>query len=167
MNNNEQRCVMTTKQGTATVEKENKMIPIAYDGDCSSVPVSAPTVAVALSSFEFKPGYVGFRFTEAAKATVTCDDGTEETFSRERGRGPTYYFGSKVMSVEDFETKPEFRNNELCDQFRKFSSWVLEDKANVLFESPGRGIRVIRADELKDTVIVNKQGHQLFPPKMA
>lgn len=154
---------MSTKKGEATVVTSDVVIPVAYDGECSSEPVPEPTVEAALKSFNWKPGYVGFRFAEAAKVKVTLDDGEEMTFKRESRDPKTYYFAKRVIDINDFNTAAEFKG-EPYDTFRRMASWALEDTSNLLFESE-RGLKVFQASEKNDTVLINREGQQLWPSK--
>lgn len=157
---------MVTKTGQATVDIETRLVPIAYDGDNASVPVPAATVESALANFDFKPGYVGFKFAEAVKAKIAVDEtGEEITLSRESSKGKNFIFANKVLTAEEFNTAAEYKTRE-ADWLRQSWADKLANPDTVIFASD-RGVRILDDYEKKNTVLINRKGEQLFPLKKA
>ena len=158
---------MPTKSGKATVTIEDHIIPGAFDGASASFPVEAHTIEAAVKSFEWTPGYVGFQFAKAVTAKVTLDDGSEEvTLSKVTPERTVYRFAKKVLSLDEFATAAEYR--PAYEQAKRTAPHLLDGKSVIYGRdtksiAPINSIKFLPDYDQKDTVLISKQGQQLWP----
>ena len=151
---------METKSGKVTVTFEKRLIPIAYDGYCCSVAVEEHSVDAALKGFKWIPGYLGFKFAEAASAKVILDgSGQEISFKQEKDESTQYLFAEKVLSLDDFAKAGEYR--PIYDLVQK--NWPESKLKEAVIYAHSRGVDFLHEESQSYTILINKQGQQLWP----
>ncbi len=157
---------MLKTSGQATITTETELIPVAGDGDCAGTRIPEATVESALNNFEWVQGYVGFRFNKVATATVKLDDtGEEMSFTNRQHGNTTYRFANKLISKDEFQTNPKYREAFLqaCD----FYPEALERDDMFFYETKSGRVATRRKNEMDNTVIITPKGDQLWPLKKA
>lgn len=148
---------------------EDQIIPGMSDGANCGITIPEPTVKAAIEALAGRPGYLGFQFAKALTAKVTLDDGTEEiTFTRTKNDQTVYKFAKGILSVEEFAASAALK--PAYEFVTKHSPYLLDNKA-LIFEvenassHPMDHVKFLLDYEQENTVLISKQGQQLWPTR--
>ena len=155
------KALKMNKDGKAKVKTSCHVIPIVADGALPSREIASRDVrsALALGEIWNSPIMRGFQLVDHFELAVTID-GLDEEIRTDVYKNPSkdYRFADSVMSREDFASVGEDKLGE--DEKR----WILDcSSQRAIIYTCGRAFLHLSNEEMKDTILIDRQGNQLWP----
>ncbi len=154
---------MKEKTGTAKVTIEDQVIP-GMDGTSCGISIPERSMDAAMEVMRANPGYLGFQFAKAYKAEVVTDDGETMTLTKTVREKNFYRYAEKIVSLEDFKASEELK--PAFDFASKNAPHLLDGKSVIFVTGanhPLDKVKYLAEYEQQSTVLISKQGQQLWP----
>lgn len=145
-----------------TLTTKTVMVPIIWDSPGFDIPVKDTSVQTALKSFDWTADVLGFQFSQSVRCKLISDaDGSEIKFSRRHENPDKYLFATKVLGGDEVAAL-RTGQGALSDAFNRLPEAQRSNPANVVYDSD-IGLQVLKPEYQGNTILITKQGQQLFP----